>query len=198
MKKLIHLLTILSMSIILVGCISIPFGDDVLKISTDGVEFVNEEKNELEEEEVTEAQEEVGEPDGEIEETVNDATHETEEENTETDSDNTPQQCEEQDYSAIMNDLQEGFFIPDCALIESVTKNELELQAYLTAEGDWQDIFTDYQTFFGSSIDEESQSPASGTARLKAFQDKTANIYTVIELTQKEEFVQIRIIQQFP
>lgn len=191
MKRKFPVLSLLLFTIVLTGCISIPFGDKVLEISMDGVEFVTQEEGgALADNNVNE----------ELNNLEDETTNDTEAEgDVESSQDDAVKNCEEQDHSTVTEDLPVGFFIPDCALVTSVSKNSHGIDAYFTVEeGDWQDVFNAYKEFFGDSLNQERQDPASGKAELDASLYENPNNYTIIQIEQLEEDVQIRIIQQFP
>lgn len=196
MKKSIYFLSFFYVSILLAGCISIPFGDNVLEISTDGIEFVdNQEGDEPGEQEVMEelrAEEEI-----DLSEEVS-SDLEVKDGNSDSDSEEPKNSCEEQDHSTVTDDLVPDFFIPDCALLTNVSKDSNGLDAYFTVKGgDWQEIFKAYKEFFGDFLNQERQNPASQDAELSATLYDNPDDYTIIQINQGDEEVSLRIIQRF-
>src|SRR5690625_1177431 len=101
---------------LLAGCVSIPIGDSVLEISTDGVNF-EEADGEEEADSDNEAIGDVLEEAGDEEVISNEEEQEGDiEENTEASA----SQCEAHDNSRLTNDLTPSFYIPDCAVLTSI------------------------------------------------------------------------------
>lgn len=186
MKKVIFSISFICMSIILSGC-SIPIGDNVLHISTDGIEFEEKEGSsdvveEVDAEEETDKEENIdlgeeAEEDAESTTSTNDSTN----------------KCDD-DYSVITDNLPPNTPIFDCAEITSVSQTDQYIDAYYTAPGDWNDIFNMYKDFLGDNLTEQQQSPQDGNANVKGLIDGKSIEF---KMYQKEQEVEVRVIHYF-
>ena len=210
MRKITSVISFLAMALLLAGCISIPVGEDTVKISANGVEWLtNDEGGQEEAVEDTAGEtdhEEVAVEPESTNEQAEPASHEeenndglSEEESNDSSNEATiTSQCEKQDYSAVTDHLAPNFFIPECAELTDLSKDKNSLTAYLTVEGDWQKTFQAYKDFFDDKLSSENQQISSQTARLTAYLYEDMDAYTQIDIDQRDEHVMIRIIQRFP
>lgn len=191
MRRMYQMISLLALSTLLTACISIPIGDQTLEISTDGINMVsNDEKDDTEEDVAAEG--EGKETDGETAEQNDSDGNVTKEKNQTDDSQTAAKNCGEQDYSPIKDDLEPGFYIPDCAVLTSVEKAKSGLYAYFEIEGgNAQEIFKAYQDYFGDKIQSENQNISSGIYEINANEGNT-----LINLEQYEDHVNLRVIQQ--
>lgn len=195
MKRWIHVFMIMTMIVMLSGCFSIPIGDGVLEISTDGIDFVG--KDEEKEMDQTESEEVDVFAEEEEDATTDEITEETANQET-NDDEKTTNNCEEQDLSAITDSLMEGFFIPDCAALMSVSKTTNSLDADLSVEGDWQAVYNGYKEYFSDKLISESQNPSEKSGDLQATLYDDEQAYTYIQVSQSEDTVSLRVLQYFP
>lgn len=106
--------------------------------------------------------------------------------------------CEEQDHSAITDELVPDFYIPECAILISVSKSASSIMAEFTVEEDWQDIFNAYKEFFGENLTSEIQNPLNRSAILQGNLYEGSDKYTRINIDQSDEYLTIRMINYFP
>lgn len=205
MKKTLIGFSLFAMIILLAGCISIPIGDNVLKISTDGIEFVDGEGNmdEAAGDEEEDAEEEESD-EAESDETDEAESDETDEADETKDADSSAKSsksgCQEEDHSSVTDVLVPGFYIPECAVLESVSKDSTSLTAGFSVPGaDWKDIFNEYKEYFGDNLDSESENPQSGSGEMYAYiYPGDDSNYVRIRIDQNEDYVALQILQYFP
>src|SRR5699024_10450937 len=153
-KSLLTLFTIVVIGI-LAGC-SIPIGDGLLTVSSDGIDFISSDDNDLELEDDsavpvnTPSEDDDAEGDSE-DDNANEVTgnddEEMEENNQGQQGDSNSGMCADvQDHSALVNNIGEPFYFPECAVIKSQslsaenTETDLEI-----ANSNWQDIADEYR-----------------------------------------------------
>lgn len=210
MRKVTYFISFLALALLLAGCITIPVGEDTVKISANGVEWLTNDE-EGQEEAIEDTAEETGHEEVAVEpESTNEQAEptnqeeETNDEPSEEESNDastgatTTSQCEEQDHSAMTDHLVPNFYIPECAELTDLSKDKNSLTAHLTVEGDWQEVFQAYQDFFGDQLSSENQNISGKTVRLTAYLYEDTDAYTQIDINQSDEHVKIRIIQRFP
>lgn len=221
MKQIVYLVFLFVLSIALVGCMSIPVGDQTLKLSTDGMELVENEGEEAQENPAEEKQPVIEEME-QVEDDQKQSTEEqvdkekmiSEEENEEDvdeEKDNEAQrnedekesrekvkrQCMEQDLSLLTDELVEGFYIPACAELTNVSKSNTHVDAYVKVEGDWQDTTQVYKEYFGDRMTSENQNISEKSANLIAdFGESEGK--AEVRISQDGEFVSMRIIYTKP
>jgi len=164
---------------LLAGCVSVPIGDSVLEISTDGVEFVPGDNSDTNQDNPLNVESDVeDEPEGnmgdmeEPEEFADNENSEEPEESTNNEEASTitsDRQCDEQDYSEVTNNIDVDFHIPECAILLKVTKGDNRIDASLNIEDeDWKTILEEYRDYFGDEIYSENVDLGGESAELKA------------------------------
>lgn len=220
MKKIFYFSCLLALSLLLVGCMSIPVGDQTLKLSTDGVELVENEgeevqENPIEEENpsVDEAEKAEGDEKQSTEEQVDKEQSVIEEDQEDVDKEQADRvqenkgekereekenrQCVEQDLSLLTEELVEDFYIPACAELTNVSKSNQRVDAYVKVEGDWQETAQAYKKYFGDRITSENQNISDKAANLIAdFGENDGK--AEVRISQDGEFVSMRIIYNQP
>lgn len=163
MKKFLLAVGFLLFATILAGCITIPIGDDMLEISSDGIQFVpkdddgsnnnnNEEYNANGEDGLE------NDPDHNGDSVADNENSQGEAENSEGSDESgdnndantaTPgQECEKQDHSAIFDSIGMDLYIPECAVLQNINKSSDTVTATLELEGrDWAEVFDEFVEF---------------------------------------------------
>lgn len=183
MRKLFVIFFTVFLLSLVVGC-SLPFGDGLLTISSEGVDFIKHEENKENlaegddnaampaatetDTEDTEKQDEIDDSNMGLNDEENGSktsekndTNEEANENEETGSNNN--NCEKQDHSRILQQIGNDFYIPECAVITSQSFSQKEVSVYLDlADAYWEDLADDYrdklpQEGFSDSTDFENQ-----------------------------------------
>lgn len=193
MRKLLLGVTLIIVMSMLAACMSIPIGDSTLKISSDGIDFVPNDKGETNQED--DAETAVDENAAEdVAAAENDMTNENGVENDVETSDLTNQKidenCAPQDHSDITDSIQGDFYIPQCAEIVEVKKNEGSVTGVLMLEDiDWDEVYGTYIDVLGDQVSSESKEVQSEKGNIKAvFSNNTS---ANIKLEQKDTAVKI-------
>lgn len=172
MRKLLLGVTLIIVMSMLAACMSIPIGDSTLKISSDGIDFVPNDKGETNQED--DAETAVDENAAEdVAAAENDMTNENGVENDVETSDLTNQKidenCAPQDHSDITDSIQGDFYIPQCAEIVEVKKNEGSVTGVLMLEDiDWDEVYGTYIDVLGDQVSSESKEVQSEKGNIKA------------------------------
>src|SRR5699024_10526273 len=135
MRKLFVICFTVFLLSLVTGC-SLPIGDGLLTISSEGVDFIKSENNE---QELAEGDEDGAMPadtqtgandetddDAELDDVANDSQsaemNDSDRESNEQEGSNTNNSnCEKQDHSRVLQQIGNDFYIPDCAVITSQT-----------------------------------------------------------------------------
>ncbi len=178
----------------LAGCVSIPIGDDVLKISTEGIEFVEEVDSSLED-----IEEEMGEQEV-VGQEEKDEEQEADPENEEIDSTASEEDTEEvktceEDYSVFLEELPEDFPMPECAVIGNILLDNSRFDGSYHVKGDWEDTFNFYKEYMGENIESRNQNPTELDGQLEGIING-GNMY--INISQSENIVEVRVHYRFP
>lgn len=157
MKKVLSILLVLLATTLLAGYISIPLGDgEQLTVGFDGINI--EATGEEDDEEImdtngegsTDDENNLDEVEASVQETENTATEDNSEE--EKDGEQAGSGICEDDYALILDDMPVDFPMPACATITSVNSSNSGIDAYYNVKADWQDIYKQYQDYFGDNI----------------------------------------------
>ncbi|WP_058306302.1 hypothetical protein [Gracilibacillus massiliensis] len=201
MRKFLIGLCLFIMTGLLVGCVSIPLNDGVLKMSSEGIEFVNNESDENNSESdetnnVNNESDEQAEQTEETDENTEGSDSVQSEENEEATSDAKPSACEEQDYSDVTDSIDAEIFIPNCAIINSVNKNSSYVSAdFIVEPGDWEEILNEYKEFLGEKVQGENKNIQSQFVRLDAVLSDEGR--SQITIQQDEENVGLSYIHYY-
>lgn len=204
MRKL--LLILFSMVVIgmLSGC-SIPIGDGVLTISSDGIDFISGEGD-------TEFAEDdsdvlMNTPDEDMSQEEDEAEDQSDFDNeaAQMDENNQAQQPETaassgmcnnpQDHSSLLNNIGEPFYFPECAVIKSsslstsVTDAELEIP-----NSNWQDVAAEYREELSSYDVTESSNFENESVSFSFKLDEEYWGTTNVNINQEENNVRLKVI----
>lgn len=220
MKRFFLSLIFVATITLLAGCVSIPLGDDVLEISTDGVKLIKgnsdasgDEADEMEDTDDTDEEDEMDEEDG-----VEDENEVDEEEESDEDSDNDEDSasgkvqgeaeggsgvtCPDDfntDYSRIIDEIEHEFYFPECAGVAKMQKGNTFTFRLLQAGGDYEDLFDEYLEFAEDPF-KEDLNLTNGTADLRFYlHDVEEEIGSMqINFRQQEDHVRMDFTYRYP
>lgn len=201
------LLTLFTMVVIgvLAGC-SIPIGDGELTISSDGIDFdFGDEDTELADNDMLvntpDEDEDMFQEDDEAED-PNDMDIGMENEEDQMDGNNQGQQgasgssmCNDpQDHSALVNNIGEPFFFPECAVITNQSLSPTETEAYLNLPNtDWQDVAAEYREALSQYDVKEDSNFDNKQIQFNFQLDEDLWGTSRVRVTQKENDVEIYV-----
>lgn len=137
-------------------------GDDVLEISSEGINFVSadEESDNNEEIETNDSPDSENENNNESNENEDEtfAQKDNELENNKENEPNSTNVCEAQDHSDITESIEGELYIPECAILTDISKSGGAIRASLVIEeSNWEDITVEYLNDLGDQITRENQ-----------------------------------------
>lgn len=205
MRRLMLTLSTVFMLCFLAGC-SLPIGDGLLTISSEGVDFIKGENNEkdlAEDDEdgaipaVTETEDSADDVDKEQDNEANDSqsgemndANGDAEANEDKQTSSSHNNCEKQDHSRVLQQIGNDFYIPDCAVITSQTFSENDVTIYLDLpDADWEEVADDYRAKlprdgFSDSTNFESQ---QALIYFKQYGDDSDSSHITIQQADKGE-----------
>lgn len=220
MKRFFLSLTLVAVMILLAGCVSIPLGDDVLEISTDGVklikgdsdaagdeadktEDVDNDEDGIDEEDEVDNEDEVDEEDeGDDDSDADDdktSTSGKAQGEVEGGSDVTCPDDFNTDYSRIIEEIDHEFYFPECAGVAKMEKGNTFQFRLLQAGGDYEDLFDEYLDFAEEPFREDINL-TNGTADLRFYlHDIEEEIGSmIINFRQEEDHVRMDFSYRYP
>ena len=197
MKRFLYSIALIVTILLLASC-SIPIGDDVLNISTDGVKFIKGDSDEtktadeaIDEEDMEDEADEPEEADGNDEDET-EGKQPTDQGQKTADSANIT--CPEDintNYDEIIKVLEDDFYFPECADVKSIRHGGDRFRFDLYQEGgNYEELFNEYLEFTGEQVTNRNVNYSWETADLRFYLDPDTETGDIsIGFTQRDEGV---------